>query len=78
MLGEVFVSRNREPVLDPKPRRDAVVVMLTPETLSRFRNGPAGLRAGAPGRRQWLRTPAPTIREQPATIARPYPSSQQP
>jgi hypothetical protein len=78
MLGEVFVPRNREPVFDPRPRRGAVVVLLTPELLSRFQNGPAILRASAMGRPQWLRTPPPTIREQPVTIARPSSGGQLP
>jgi hypothetical protein len=71
MLGEVYVSRNREPVFDPRPRRGSVIVTLTSETLARFENGPAVLRASAVGRPQWLRVPPPTIREQPVTIARP-------
>jgi hypothetical protein len=70
MLGEVYVSRNHEPVFDPRPRRGSVVVTLTPELLAGFDAGPATLRASAVGRPQWLRVPPPTIREQPVTIAK--------
>ena len=70
MLGEVYVSRNHEPVFDPRPRRGSVVVALTPEMLAGFDAGAATLRASAVGRPQWLRVPPPTIREQPVTIAK--------
>ena len=70
MLGEVYVSRNHEPVFDPRPRHGSVVVTLTPEMLAGFDAGAATLRASAVGRPQWLRVPPPTIREQPVTIAR--------
>ena len=70
MLGEVYVSRNHEPVFDPRPRHGSVVVTLTPAMLASFDAGPATLRASAVGRPQWLRVPPPTIREQPVTIAR--------
>ena len=70
MLGEVYVSRNHEPVFDPRPRSGSVVVTLTPEMLAGFDAGAATLRASAVGRPQWLRVPPPTIREQPVTIAK--------
>ena len=70
MLGEVYVSRNHEPVFDPRPRHGSVVVTLTPEMLAGFDAGAATLRASAVGRPQWLRVPPPTIREQPVTIAK--------
>ena len=70
MLGEVYLPRNHEPVFDPRPRRGSVVVTLTPEALAEFTTGPATLRASALGRPQWLRTPPPTVREQPVSIVR--------
>jgi len=70
MLGEVYVARNHEPVFDPRPKRDSVVVTLTPAVLARFENGPAQLRASALGRPQWLRVPPPTVREQAVVIER--------
>jgi hypothetical protein len=70
MLGEVYLARNREPVFDPRPRHDSVVVRLTPDLLARFDDGPATLRATALGRPQWLRTPPPTVRERTVVIDR--------
>ena len=70
MLGEVYVARNHEPVFDPRPKRDSVVITLTPAVLARFDNGPARLRASALGRPQWLRTPPPTVRELAVVIDR--------
>ena len=69
-LGEVYVSRNHEPVFDPRPRSGSVVVTLTPEMLAGFDAGAATLRASAVGRPQWLRVPPPTIRERSVTIAK--------
>jgi len=68
-LGTLDLPRNREPVFDPRPRRDSVVVVLSPAQLSRFDAGPARLRATAYGRPQWLRTPPPVVREQEVLIA---------
>ena len=69
MLGEVYVARNHEPVFDPRPKRDSVVVTLSAATLEGFHDGPAMLRASAVGRPQWLRTPPPTVRERAVVIA---------
>lgn len=69
-LGEVYVSRNHEPVFDPRPKHDSVVVTLSGDMLARFDDGPARLRATAVGRPQWLRTPPPTVREQAVVIDR--------
>jgi len=68
MLGEVYVARNHEPVFDPRPKRDSVVVTLSAATLEGFHDGPATLRASAVGRPQWLRTPPPTVRERAVVI----------
>ncbi len=70
ILGEVYLPRNGEPVFDPRPQRDSVVVTLSPAMLARFDDGPARLRATALGRPQWLRTPPPTVREQVVVIDR--------
>jgi hypothetical protein len=70
MLGEVFLARNHEPVFDPRPKTDSVVVTLSPALLDGFSDGPARLRATAVGRPQWLRVPPPTVREQAVTIDR--------
>ena len=70
MLGEVYVARNHEPVFDPRPKRDSVVVTLEPGMLAEFDPGPAVLRASAVGRPQWLRVPPPTIRELAVVISK--------
>jgi hypothetical protein len=70
MLGEVYLPRNHEPVFDPRPQRGSVVVALTTAMLAGFEPGTATLRATAVGRPQWLRTPPPTVREQPVIIER--------
>jgi len=69
MLGEVYLPRNRDAYYDPRPRHGTVEVALTPAMLEGFEPGPATLRASALGRPQWLRTPPPTVREQPVMIA---------
>lgn len=55
---------------DPRPRRASQRVLLTPEQLARFQNGPATVRATATGRPQWLRLPPPTVREAAVEIRR--------
>jgi hypothetical protein len=55
---------------DPRPRRASQRVLLTPEQLARFPDGPATVRATATGRPQWLRLPPPTVREAAVEIRR--------
>jgi hypothetical protein len=62
-LGGVRIPRNYDPALDPRLKRAALTVALTPELLSGFESGPAQLRATAEGRMQFGRTPPPLIRE---------------
>lgn len=57
------VPKNRDAATDPRPRRDSLAVVLTPDVLGRFRAGPVLVRAVARGRPQWLREPPPTVRE---------------
>jgi hypothetical protein len=68
MLGEVYLPRNHDAYYDPRPRHGTVEVALTPAMLEGFEAGAATLRATALGRPQWLRTPPPTVREQPVMI----------
>ena len=56
--------------IDPRARHGIQRVMLTPEVLSRFREGAAVLRATATGRPQWTRLPPPTVRETAVEIRR--------
>ena len=70
MLGEVYLSRNHEPVFDPRPKSGSVVVKIEPRMLAEFDAGPAVLRASAVGRPQWLRVPPPTVRELAVVISK--------
>ena len=70
MLGEVYLPRNHEPVFDPRPKSDSVVVKIEPAMLAEFESGPAVLRASAVGRPQWLRVPPPTVRQLPVVISK--------
>jgi hypothetical protein len=56
--------------IDPRTRHGIQKVTLTPEVLSRFREGAAVLRATATGRPQWMRLPPPTVRETAVEIRR--------
>lgn len=48
---------------DPRSTRGSYRVVVTPEILARFRQGPAKLQAIATGRPQWTRLPPPEVRE---------------
>ncbi|HEU0077237.1 MAG TPA: hypothetical protein VFQ76_06285 [Longimicrobiaceae bacterium] len=65
------VPKNRDAATDPRSRRDSLAVVLAPELLERFREGPVLVRAVARGRPQWLREPPPTVRELALEIRRP-------
>jgi hypothetical protein len=58
-----LVKDNVNASQDPRPRRAAESVVLSPVLLSRFHAGPALVRATANGRSQWFRVPPPTVRE---------------
>jgi hypothetical protein len=74
-LGTLAIRGNRDGALDPRPRRATLTVTLPPATLARFAAGPAVLRAVATGASQWLRTPPPTVRSAPVTLAPPAPAA---
>jgi hypothetical protein len=57
------VSPNDWASFDPRIRREAQTVVLTPEVLARFSPGAASVRATALGGPQWTRTPPPVVRE---------------
>jgi hypothetical protein len=61
---------NEWAAFDPRPRTASQSVVLTPEQLSRFRNGAASVRATATGRPQWTRLPPPTVREAAVEVRR--------
>ena len=67
-LGTRIIPDNHNPSIDPRWRRDSIVVVLTPALLAGYEDGAAALRARAIGGPQWLRTPPPLIRETPVTV----------
>ena len=67
-LGSHVIPDNHNPSIDPRWKRDSIVVVLTQPLLAIYNRGPATLRAIAIGGPQWLRTPAPLIRETPVTL----------
>jgi len=57
------IPRNHNASIDPRWRRDSIIVVLTPSILAGYTPGPATIRAHAIGGPQWLRTPPPLVRE---------------
>ena len=68
-LGTHFIPSNREPMYDPRPRHDSLVVTLDKSELSSFHAGKANLRAVATGRPQFTRMPPPVMSELAVHIA---------
>ncbi len=62
-LGVQRVASSGNPAYDPRFKRAAMSVVVTPQLLSRFEAGSARVRATAHGRPQSLRTPPPETRE---------------
>jgi hypothetical protein len=62
-VAEKGLPGNRNPAMDFRPRRDSVVVHVTPDLLARFAPGPVTVRALGIGSSQWLRVPPDEIRE---------------
>ena len=57
------IPKNHNASIDPRWRRDSILVVLTQGLLAPFDPGDATLRATAIGGPQWLRTPPPLVRE---------------
>jgi hypothetical protein len=68
VLAVEDIPKNGDASLDPRAQYRTLIVQLPPALWSRFRSGPALLRATAIGRPQWLRTPPPTVRERSITL----------
>ena len=68
-LGAHVIPDNHNPSIDPRWRRDSIVVVLTQPLLAQYGRGVATFRASAIGGPQWLRTPPPLIREMRVTLA---------
>jgi hypothetical protein len=67
-LAAHVIPDNHNPSIDPRWKRDSIVVVLTQPLLASYDRGPATLRASAVGGPQWLRTPPPLIRETPVIL----------
>lgn len=61
----------RQPFFNPRIRQGTMMPSFTPEFLAHFQPGPAIVRATATGRRKWLMTPGPVVRDVPVVIAAP-------
>ncbi|MFL5487327.1 MAG: hypothetical protein ACJ8AJ_02480 [Gemmatimonadaceae bacterium] len=57
------IPKNRNASIDPRWRRDSIIVVLADPLLARYKGGAAIIRAHAVGGPQWLRTPPPLVRE---------------
>jgi hypothetical protein len=57
------IRDNEWAFLDPRPQHASQTVVITPEVLWRFQNGPARVRATGIGRMQLSHTPPPVVRE---------------
>ena len=69
------IPKNHNASIDPRWRRDSIIVALTPAQLAGFEAGPAVIRAHAIGGPQWLRTPPPLVRESHVNLTGSYVSS---
>jgi hypothetical protein len=69
LLGEARIRTNRNPAMDPRPRRGELAVVVTDEMAQGWREGPARLRVTARGRMQFLREPPPEVRELAVAVA---------
>jgi hypothetical protein len=68
-LASRYVPASRHSKTDPRGQRASLIIVLTPRVLSRFRPGPATLRAVGLGSSQFLHVPPPRIRDVPVRIA---------
>ena len=70
-LSTLRLVPTRQPIFNPRIRQGTMMPSFTPEFLARFQPGPAIVRATATGRRKWLVTPSPVVKEVPIVIAAP-------
>ena len=63
------IPKNHNASIDPRWRRDSIIVVLTPSLLTGYNKGAATIRAHAIGGPQWLRTPPPLVRESRVQLA---------
>ena len=70
-LATLRIVPTRQPLFNPRIRQGTMMPSFTPEFLAHFQPGPAVVRATATGRRKWLITPNPVVKEAPVVIAAP-------
>ena len=70
-LATLRIVPTRQPFFNPRIRQGTMMPSFTPEFLAHFQPGPAIVRATATGRRKWLLTPNPVVKEAPVAIAAP-------
>ena len=68
-LAARIIPDNHNASIDPRWRRDSIVVVVTEAVLAGYDRGPATLRATAIGGPQWLRTPPPLIRQRSVNLS---------
>ena len=68
-LAARVIPDNYNASIDPRWRRDSIVVVLTQALLAEYDRGPATLRAMAIGGPQWLRTPPPLVRKRQVNLS---------
>jgi hypothetical protein len=67
-LAARVIGTNAVPSLDPRWRRQRIMVPITRDLLQRYRPGEARLVATAVGLPQWMRTPPPVVRSVDVTL----------
>lgn len=70
-LATLRIVPTHQPFFNPRIRQGTMMPSFTPEFLAHFQPGPAVVRATATGRRKWLMTPGPVVKEVPVVIAAP-------
>jgi hypothetical protein len=70
-LATLRIVPARQAFFNPRIRQGTMMPSFTPEFLAHFQPGPAVVRATATGRRKWLLTPGPVVKEVPVVIAAP-------
>jgi hypothetical protein len=69
ILASRIIPDNYNASIDPRWRRDSIVVVVTEPLLSEYEPGGAIFRATAIGGPQWLRTPPPLIQQRKVSLA---------
>jgi hypothetical protein len=70
-LATLRIVPARQSFFNPRARQGTMMPTFTPEFLAHFQAGPAVVRATATGRRKWLVTPGPVVKDVPVVIAAP-------